>query len=176
VTVGSVTYRKGQINVIKALPVLIESFPDIHYHIIGLEAEKQQLLVLARELGVESRITFHGALSNDELKLYLQVADIFVMLSNHDPSGDFEGFGIAVLEANHMGLPAIGSEDSGLRDAIHAGYSGRLINPKNPRELQLAIQDILANHTQYKIQAREHATHFVWERVIQKYIAVLSSQ
>lgn len=174
ITVGSVTYRKGQINVIKALPILIQSFPGIHYHIIGLEIEKPQLMIVAKELGVENYITFHGALSNSLLKAHLEVADIFVMLSNHDPSGDFEGFGIAVLEANYMGLPAIGSEDSGLRDAIHSGYSGLLIDPKNTVGFKSAIEEILVHYSKYNTQAKEHATYFFWEKVIKKYITILN--
>ncbi len=175
ITVGSVTYRKGQINVIQALPALQETFPDVHYHVVGLDKEKPQLMILARELGVESRVTFHGALDDRLLKAHLEVADIFLMLSNHDPSGDFEGFGIAVLEANYLGLPAIGSENSGLRDAIRSGYSGRLIDPGKPTELILAIQEILTDYSRYKMQAKEHATHFIWEKVIKKYIAILNT-
>jgi len=176
ITVGSVTYRKGQINVIKALPLLQKSFPDIHYHMVGFEHDKPHLMKLARELGVHDRITFHGPLSNSLLKAHLAVADIFVMLSNHDPSGDFEGFGIAVLEANYLGVPAIGSSNSGLRDAIHSGYSGLLITPDDTTGFKDAIQKILEQSIQYRTQAAEHASHFLWEKIITQYIAVLKNE
>lgn len=176
ITVGSVTYRKGQVNVIKALPVLLKSFPDIHYSIIGLEYDKARLTNLAKELGVEAHITFYGSLSNSLLKAHLEVADIFVILSNHDPSGDFEGFGIAVLEANYHGVPVIGSTDSGLRDAIRSGYSGLLIKPTDAAGLEAAIQEILAHHDRYRIRAKKHAAHFLWKRIIKQYLAVLNDE
>ena len=37
-------------------------------------------------------------------------SNIFIMLSNNLISGDVEGFGIAILEANYFGLPAYRSK------------------------------------------------------------------
>lgn len=174
ITVGSVTYRKGQINVIKALPVILKTYPDTHYHMIGIEKEKLSLQQLAKELGVDQNITFHGPLGDRQLKAQMSAADIFVMLSNHDPSGDFEGFGIAVLEANFVGLPAIGARESGLRDAIFSGYSGLLIQHDNPDELLDAIKRILIDYDRYAANAREHAANYVWEKVIKQYVDVIT--
>jgi len=175
VTVGSVTFRKGQINVIKALPLLMESFPNIHYHIIGLDCEKSALVKLAKELGVIDCITFHGPLNDITMKAQLEAADIFVMLSNHDSAGDFEGFGIAVLEANYLGLPAIGSSNSGLQDSIRPGYSGLLITSDNGLEFKRAIISILDRYEQYSEHAKEHASHFLWTEVINQYIDILKN-
>jgi len=173
ITVGSVTYRKGQINVINALPILLEAYPSIHYHMIGIEKDKSALISLAKKLKVESAITFHGALPDAQLQQQLLQSDIFLMLSNHTLEGDFEGFGIAVLEANHLGVPAIGSRESGLRDAIKDGYSGFLIERKNVEELKAAITHILADLEGFKSRARERALNFKWDKVIEQYVAVL---
>src|SRR6202008_4276013 len=109
---------KGQHNVTAALPGLIKKYPGIHYHIVGLKADEDAILKLAQELQVIDHITIHGKLNNDELKAAYKAADIFIMLSEQSASGDVEGFGIAILEANIMGVPAIGSKNSGIEDAI----------------------------------------------------------
>src|SRR5690606_31963881 len=82
ITVGNVTSRKGQQNVIKALPEIKKQFPDVVYHIVGLPTQKQKFSDLAKELQVENSVVFHGALSNEELHKKLSESKIFFMLSD----------------------------------------------------------------------------------------------
>lgn len=173
ITVGNVSYRKGQHNVIKALPAIIRSFPDVHYHLVGIPTEQIAFLKLAQKLGVNDRVTFHGAVSEARLPVLLKGADIFLMLSECLPNGDVEGFGIAILEANHLGLPAIGSNDSGITDAIMDGYSGRLVSAHDKEAISLAVLDILKNYPKYSEQACDWSKKFLWEKVIVKYLELL---
>ncbi|WP_348799499.1 glycosyltransferase family 4 protein [Flavobacterium adhaerens] len=174
VTVGNLTFRKGQQNMIKALPLLKETFPNIHYNSIGIPTEKEKFSKLAKSLNVLENVTFYGALSENEKNEILRKSTVFVMLSDI-VKNDFEGFGIAILEANVLGIPAIGSQNSGIADAIQDGYSGKLVNPHSPEEIKLALEDIITNYEQYKLQAKEWSSQFDWSKVIQKYIAVLES-
>lgn len=170
ITVGNVSYRKGQQNVIKALPDIRQIFPEVHYHIVGIPSEQIAFTQLAQALGVSKHVTFHGAVSQQQLPAILAGADIFLMLSERLPNGDVEGFGIAILEANLLGLPAIGSCDSGIVDAIQDGFSGRLVPPGNPQAVVLAVQEIMSGYEQYALQARSWTEAFRWENVIQKYL------
>ena len=43
ITVGTLSQRKGQHNVIKKLPELIKTYPSIHYHMVGIPSEKEKL-------------------------------------------------------------------------------------------------------------------------------------
>lgn len=172
-TVGSVTYRKGQINVIRALPFLVKKYPKIHYHMVGIDKDKNELITLAKKLDVVQYITFHGPLSNKLLHQQLLKTDIFLMLSNHTKEGDFEGFGIAVLEANFLGIPAVGALESGLVDAIKDGDSGILINPQNVEELLIAIPRLLSDLDRYRERAKAHSLTFLWDKVINRYCEVL---
>lgn len=172
VTVGNVSYRKGQQNVINALPEIVQIFPNVHYHILGIPTEQIAFTRLARELGVHDHVTFHGPVSQIRLPLLLLGADIFVMLSENLSNGDVEGFGIAILEANHLGLPAIGSNDSGIVDAIRDKFSGRLVSQRNPHDVVLALEEILFNYEKYSVQAQIWTESFRWENVIQKYLDV----
>jgi phosphatidylinositol alpha-1,6-mannosyltransferase len=173
ITVGNVTQRKGQINVINSLPLLKEKFPVIHYHVVGIPTEKKKLEQVANNLNVIDNITFHGALSNEELNIILAQSKVFFMLSNYLKDGDFEGFGIALLEANMLGIPAIGSKDSGIADAIKDGFSGRLVNPHDVNEIVSALSDIMSNYEDYAANAKEWSSQFKWDIVGKKYLEII---
>ncbi len=173
ITVGNVTYRKGQQNVIKALPIIREAYPDVHYHIVGIPTEKEAFAKLAEKLGVAEQVTFHGMVSDTERNRLLAGADIFMMLSDHLANGDVEGFGIAILEANHLGLPAIGSRHSGVADAIKDGVSGMLVDRGNNQEILLAIHQIIEHANQFSENACTWSWNFHWDRIIAYYIRVL---
>ncbi|MBV6429342.1 MAG: GDP-mannose-dependent alpha-(1-6)-phosphatidylinositol monomannoside mannosyltransferase [Haliscomenobacter sp.] len=175
VTLGSVTSRKGQINIVNALPEIINAYPRVQYHMIGLPIEKDQVLARAKLLGVEDHIYFHGALDDEEMIQRLWQADVFMMLSNHTPDGDFEGFGIAIMEAAYLGVPAIGAKGTGIEDAIAHGKSGLLVDPHKHDEIKAALDQIVANISYYKEQAKAHASTFTWEMVTPRYIAVIAS-
>lgn len=173
VTVGNVTYRKGQQNVIKALPALKKIFSEIHYHIVGIPTEQEAFQKLANELGVSDAITFHGAVSSNKLKAITLASDIFAMLSQKLPNGDVEGFGIAILEANALGIPSVGSSDSGIADAVSDQFSGRLVLPNDSQAIQQAITEIMENYQQYSVNAKQWSAQFEWDVVIDKYLEVI---
>ncbi len=173
VTIGNVTFRKGQQNVIKTLPKLKEKFPEIQYHIVGIPTEKDTLESLAKSLNVEDNCTFYGALSDIEMMKIVSNSDVFLMLSENLPNGDVEGFGIAILEANYFGLPAIGSKNSGIADAIKNNYSGKLVNPSNEVEILEALTEIMENYPKYSEQAKLWSLNFDWKIIIQKYLEII---
>lgn len=173
ITVGNVTKRKGQHNVIKALPGLLKKYPDLKYHIVGIPTDQVKLEKTMLKMGVESAVVFYGEVS-ESLKLeLLQEADIFVMLSEATVKGDVEGFGIAILEANALGIPAIGARGCGIEDAVKHGFSGQLIPPQNPEQLEQAVEQILANYGAYSRQARIWSQDFTWDKIIKRYLKVL---
>ena len=173
VTVGNVTYRKGQNNVINALPLLKKIIPTIQYHCIGIPTEKEAFTKLATKLNVENNVIFHGALPSTDFFKILKEADVFIMLSDFLENGDFEGFGIAILEANALGKPAIGSSKSGISDAINPGFSGELVNAKNPEEVVEAFCKIINNYDFYSRNAVEWSKNFTWDKVGIKYIELI---
>ncbi|MEX1384573.1 glycosyltransferase family 4 protein [Lutibacter sp.] len=170
ITVGNVTERKGQLNVIKALPLLKEEYPKIHYHIVGIPTIQQELELVAEKLNVADHITFHGLVTEQKKQQLLQESTIFVMLSTKTATGDVEGFGIAIIEANAIGLPAIGSNTSGIVDAINNGVSGKLVDPTNKEAILNAVTEISNNYKNYSINATAWSTQFKWEVIIKKYV------
>jgi len=173
ITLGNLSRRKGQHHVIQALPALRKIYPDIHYHLVGIPTERKRLYALAEKLGVLRQVDFHGPLDDAAAADLLQGSDVFVLLSENTPEGDVEGFGIAILEANALGLPAIGSTGCGIEDAIRDGYSGRLVDGQNPAELYAALEEILKNHPVYAENARIWANAFTWKIKGQEYLELI---
>lgn len=173
ITVGNVTSRKGQQNVINALPLILKKYPSVTYHIVGLPTEKDAFSKLACKLGVNDALVFHGVVSDQELQQLLNQADVFLMLSDHLSNGDVEGFGIAVIEANNSYLPAIGSINSGIADAILDGVTGKLVDPHNPEAILEALNSILNDYENYSLQAKTWAEKFEWKNIINYYIKEL---
>lgn len=174
-TVGRVSTRKGQLQVINLLPELLKSYPDLQYHCIGIPTETSAFLEQAKFLGVCKHVIFHGAVSNSDLKSMILATDVFVMLSTESPTGDVEGFGIAILEANAMGIPSIGSKNCGIEDAILDGKSGILVSRESVSEFEDALKCILENPDVYKKEATTWANLHSWDKIIERYIKVIEA-
>ncbi len=172
-TVGNVTRRKGQQNMIKALPEIIKKYPEIHYHIVGLPSKKTEFEKLATELNVKDYITFHGKVDTQTLYSSYQSCDVFVMLSEKQPDGDIEGFGIAILEANYFGKPAIGATGCGIEDAIDEGITGYKVPNNNPELIVDALQKIMGNYIHYHTHAKRWALKHDWNDIADSYIKLM---
>lgn len=138
-TVGSVTERKAQDIVIRALPLVLKQVPNVHYLIAGLPRRKEFLTQLAHELGVECRVHFLGRVDNATLPALYNACDIFVLTSRKTAEGDVEGYGIAVVEAALCGKPAVVSDNSGLAEAILPGETGLLVPQEDVEATAQAI-------------------------------------
>lgn len=173
-TVGRVSSRKGQLNVIRHLPELIKNFPNLHYHCVGIPTEADAFLGVAKSLNITSHVTFHGSVKDRRLKQMLEATDIFIMLSSESATGDVEGFGIAILEANAMGVPAIGSTECGIEDAIYPHQSGLLIDADDPNQLVSAVNEILGNMPKFRTEAKMWAQSHDWDVIVENYLKLLS--
>ena len=173
VTVGSITERKGQKNVIRALPKIKSMYPEVSYSLVGIPIDKDDIMQYVNELSLKKQVTIFGALSDEKMIELLRNCDIFIMLSEETKFGDVEGFGIAVLEANHCGLPAIGSKNTGIEDAISVGFSGLVVDAKSDQEICSAIKIILNDYDQFSKNSKVWSEKFTWRKVVKKYIHII---
>ena len=79
------------------------------------------------------------------------------------------------MEANYFGLPAIGSNDCGIIDAINDGETGLLINKKNPLELVEAIKKIKNNYENFIFNSIQWALSHSWDIVSKAYFREIST-
>jgi len=174
-TVGHVSPRKGQHRVIKALPLLLQTWPALHYHVVGRPKNQPALEVLADELGVKDHITFHGRVpAHNDLSAYYQQADVFMLLSENQPDGDVEGFGIVALEANSYGVPVVGAKYCGVEEAVDHQRSGYLVDGDKPEEILEGVQYCLSNRERLQIGALEWVKAHQWSEIVGRYIECIA--
>jgi len=88
-TFGLISRNKGIETAIRALPAVVRRFPDVIYFVVGAthpvvvrhegEAYRTLLEREAEKLGVRKHVVFRGQfVAADELRRYLQAADVFV--------------------------------------------------------------------------------------------------
>jgi glycosyltransferase involved in cell wall biosynthesis len=114
--------------------VVAGGFPDAHLHLVGSGPLRGELEALAADLGLESRVAFHGSVPHDELPPYYRAADLHVLSSR------FESQGMAVLEAAACGTGTVGTAMGVLRDL---GPAARTVPAGEPDALARSILDVL---------------------------------
>jgi phosphatidyl-myo-inositol dimannoside synthase len=172
-SIGRLVKRKGFDNVIKAMPEVIKSSPNVYYFIAGDGPDKVYLHEMAKGI---ANIIFLGALSDEEKWAWLSLCDIFIMPAR-DIDGDFDGFGIVYLEANIFGKPVIAGDSGGIKDAVQSAYSGIMVDPENIDRITGAII-ALAQDAKLKIKLGEQGRaraikDFNWEKQIEKIYTLL---
>lgn len=139
-TVGRLAERerfKGFDEVLDVLPNLVCQYPDLKYLIVGDGGDRPRLTAKVEALGIAKKVVFAGRIPEEEKVAHFNLADAYAMPS----SG--EGFGIVLLEAAACGVPVIGSNADGSKEALLGGKLGTLVDPDNPDNLTAAISRIL---------------------------------
>jgi phosphatidylinositol alpha-1,6-mannosyltransferase len=178
-TLSRLVPRKGHAVVLRALRQVSERIPGVIYEIVGTGPERERLEQLTRELQLESRVRFHGQVSEDEKRRFLNECDLFVLPCRATPT-DFEGFGLVFLEAMQYGKPVIGGLSGGVPEVIRDGETGLLVQPDDPDELARAIVSILES----RVKARELGENgrrnvrekYQWDRIAKTYLAEMKNQ
>lgn len=169
---GRMVRRKGVDNVVKALSRLKNA--DIPYRlvVVGGEAddsnsmgcpELARLQNIAREEGVEDKVTFVGKKNRDDLKYYYNAADIFISTPWYEP------FGITPLESMACGTPVIGSNVGGIKYSVEDGKTGFLVPANDPDALAEKIDTLISDqqlHQQMKEASLQRVRdNFTWQKV-----------
>jgi len=130
---------KGHDVVIRALPQLLQKFPDLVYNVVGDGDGRPMLESLAAEQSVARAVHFHGVVSEEELVRHYNEATIFVMPSR------FEGFGFVFLEAMTYGKPVICGDEDASVEVVRDGETGLTVSPQSTPAVANAIETLLNN-------------------------------
>jgi glycosyltransferase involved in cell wall biosynthesis len=131
----------------------------------------KELKELAQKLNLNNKVSFTGRKTQEELKEYYRVADIFVYPSK------YENFGQPLLEAGAHSLPIIATPVGVARDIVIDGETGYLTSD-DPRamsdRIHLLRDDKLRQQmgTQIKRLIQEN---FDWKNIMDQYLSLYSS-
>ena len=141
-TAGRLQQRKGHDCLIRALPEIRRHVPDILYAIAGDGERRATLESLAHSLNVQDCVQFLGELSDSNLIECFQQCEL-AALPNREVNGDFEGFGMVLVEAQACGRPVLAGTSGGTAETLRPGESGRLVNCERPEPLAQALIEML---------------------------------
>lgn len=108
ISVGGCSLIKRHTDIIKALPILKKTHPDIIYIHLGSGGSLDDEMQLAKSLNVLGNIRFYG--NQIDVRKFLIASDIYLMPSK------FEGISLTTIECMACKIPAILYDVPGLRD------------------------------------------------------------
>jgi phosphatidylinositol alpha-1,6-mannosyltransferase len=132
---------KGVDVTIRALPTILQSYPDVKYLVIGRGDDLPRLEALTKELGVDKQVIFAGFVPKEELAAHYRLATVYVMPSR-------EGFGIVYLEAMACGIPVVSGDEDGSADPLQDGLVGWRVPYRDPEKVAQACLEILQGEDQ----------------------------
>ncbi len=181
VSIGHVIPQRSRIALVRALPLVLEKFPDLAVVVIG-GLYHDEFLTIAKELGVDHAIITTGALPQGRIPDFLAAADVEV----HELEGS--GFGTASLEALAAGAPVIAAiESDNFLDIVVEDGRELFITPPtsstdpraDPSALAGVLMRVLEDPSAARAQVSANAQalieqHFTIERVAARHLEVLA--
>jgi glycosyltransferase involved in cell wall biosynthesis len=148
--VGRMLERKGGDHLIDAVARLHRQRSDVALLFVGDGPLRAAWEARAAAALPPSAVRFVGAQPLDELPLYYQLADLFVL-----PSIE-EVWGLVINEAELAGLPVVVSETCGAAvDLVEPGVNGYRVPPGDVEALAIAIGDVLRDDETTRRMGRE---------------------
>lgn len=164
-SVGRLDKVKGYDYLIKSMKNLVDSKKDILCIIIGGGTIKDKLENQIEESKLENYVKLLGAKPYDEIPIWMNIADIFVMSSLN------EGNPTVMFEALGMGLPFVGTKVGGIPDVMISEEYGLLCEPANPTSLAEKIQIALEKEWDQELIFR-YAKQFTWDNIAKEILNV----
>ena len=146
-TTARFTEKKGLDYAVKAIARVAEKYPDtrLHYDMIGDGPTRPKIEALIAEHGLGDRITLHGAIRLEEVRVLLEKADVFMLPSVTASDGDKEGVPVSLMEAMAIGMPVLSTWHSGIPELVEDGLSGYLVPERDIDTLAERINHLSEN-------------------------------
>lgn len=163
--VGDIIKRRFVPEIIKAFKFLEKTRPELvegyKFLIIGKNYIGQQIS--------QNNIIHKDYVSEDDLVLLYNAADLFIWLSN------YEGFGLPPLEAMACGTPVVTTKMGSLSETV--GEAALFVeNPKNVDEISEVIYRALSDeYLRNKLieKGLERASKFSWSKTAEETLKIL---
>lgn len=138
ISVGRLDQFKNFKDQIYVWKKIVQKYPDWILKIYGDGSEKQNLLNLISQLGLEKNVLLMGKSLQIEDALQKSAFFLFTSLA--------EGFGMVIVEAMQMGLPVVSYNcPCGPKDIISDGIDGFLVDVNDKEFLEKKVSELIEN-------------------------------
>jgi len=153
-TVGRLVELKNQRLLLEAAALLRPSWPGLVVVLAGDGPLRDDLVSLARQLGMQDSVVFTGP--RQDVPRLLNAFDVFALPSRT------EGLSIALLEACAAGLPLVATRVGGNDEIVQEHQTGLLIPSDDVSALRAALSQLLEDPAQ-RLRMGENARRWVVE-------------
>jgi glycosyltransferase involved in cell wall biosynthesis len=170
--IGRLVTVKGIDSLVRAMPSILEDFPNTKLVILGIGDMEWDLKSMVENLGIQDKVVFRTEfISEPERILHYAAADCVVLPSIYEP------FGIVCTESMSMAKPTVvgARGTNGFREQIIPDGDKRCgvhINAFDPNDIVWGIKQVLQledKGSQMGINARERVIDtFSWESVAKR--------
>src|SRR5699024_10937929 len=138
--------RKGQDQLIRAMPRILAVVPDALLLLVGDGPYRQRLESMTDQLDVRSHVMFAGAVSWEEAPAWFDAANVFAMPCRTRFGGlEPEALGIVCLEAQATGVPVLVGRSGGAPETVRHGETGYVVDPRDPEDIAERVIELLAD-------------------------------
>ena len=158
----------------KVLACLLPDAPGLHLTMVGPDSGDGSLEETRQEVaarGVADRLTLTGAVSKEEVPLWLERGDIFLNTTYQDNTP------LSVLEAMACGLAIVSTNVGGLAYLLEHDRDALLVPPDDPQAMAAAVRRILTEPglaERLSRNARRKAERFDWSVVLPQWESLLT--
>lgn len=171
ISVGRYEYQKGYDRLINAWALIAQQVPDWTLHIIGEGSLRPVLTKQIKDLHLEKSVYLDGATHN--IGKELSNSSIVAFTSN------YEGFPMAIVEAESAGLPVVSFDTPcGPKDIIRDGEDGFLVKNEDIESLGKRLLYLMQNDEPRKSmgeKAFENSKRFTPEAIMPQWISLFEN-
>ncbi|MET0106815.1 MAG: glycosyltransferase family 4 protein [Sedimenticola sp.] len=154
-SVGHLIERKGHDLVIEALKEL----PECDLIIAGDGELERDLKLLVSQYGLDDRVRFVGAVTQDKLAEIYNAVDILVLASSR------EGWANVLLEAMACGTPVVATSIWGTPEVVKKPEAGVLAENRTAKSIADGVRELLNSYPD-RGDTRKYAELFSWDATV----------
>jgi glycosyltransferase involved in cell wall biosynthesis len=159
--VGRITPEKGLQVLMRAMPLILATAPDVRLLVAGKNSE--QMKPLLEELRITRQVELLGFISDERRNCLYSAVDVAVFPSLYEP------FGMVALEAMAAGCSVIASDVGGLSEVVHHRQNGLTVMANNPQSIAWAVEQLFEDPAQAQIwreeAKRQVVAFYSWDKI-----------
>ena len=169
---GRLVPWKGFKMLVKIMPELIKEHNFARLVIVGDGPEMETLEIMKNNLGLQNKVYMVGKKPQEELKMYLAAADMFVL------NTAYEGFSHQLLEAMAAGVPVVTTNAGGNPELVKQGDNGFMVKYNDELNLTEAIKAVFGNEDirqKFSEEGKKTAERFTVKKMTDETVNLFNS-